>query len=540
MPAIPTFSNTMFVPAGPGPALAEPGVFSQPGAALEQAGAQASAPFQAWAAQFGEAKRQSDAANLVATGYQQLGDARIKASLIPDPMQAMAQYQAEAAKITKATLAQTADPLVQNYVGARMAMQTAVDNQAVHQGAFRQWQTQQGGDLQARLVTFQQQYALAPTPAARANVLDQIHQDIAGVVAAHGIDPGQGAALELNARQNADLAAAKEFAVQNPIQAEQVLQDPKRYLALFPNLTPNAAGSLAQTTMFKAWHEEGMAAAAQAHADMTAAREVRETQTITETRLLTGVLSGQITSMAPALDAANHFLLSPSGLDAIQTALIRKGAGQTDPAVALPLIQKLGNGTLEWSDVSAAAAAGHLSTATALSLGNALNAHAKDASSRALSEGLQMVHIGMGGKALDAGMTMVPGQTVAQGQANLALASQELIRRVNNGENGIAVATDILAREAPKLPQPTMGVLRDGATAVEIVQLYAKEKAAMAAGTLPPQQFYRDQLIFNEHLERAALKQATAPLLPVPPRWVPPPAIPAAIGADTGALNEGG
>ncbi len=520
----------MFVPAGPGPATAEPGVFSQPGAALASAGAQASAPFQAWAAQFGEAKRQSDAANLVATGYQQLGDARIRASLIPYPMQAMAQYEAEAAKITKATVGQSADPLVQEYVGNRLGMQTAVDTQAVHQGAFRQWQSKQAGDLQNRLVTYQQQYALAPTPAARANVLDQIHQDIAGVIAAHGLDPGQGEALERNARQNADLAAAKEFAVQNPIQAERVLQDPTQYLKLFPNLTPDAAGSLAQTTMFKAWHEEGMAAAAQAHADMMAARDARNTEIATESQLLVGINTGQITSAGPLVDALRNRQLSPAGFDALQTAMIRKEGGNDNPTAVLDLYQKAGRGTLTPDDVNHALAAGDVSGRTAVGLQKYLNAENASQRQHSVSESMTMLHIAFGAKALDAGMDPYD-QGKAAAAAALLGADEEFVRRVNAGEPPRAVAADILAREAPVLPQPSLGTLDvKTSTAADVKALAAQEIAAHAAGKLPDTQFRQDIIVLDAWLERVSMPHVTAPRAPAAPP-VPRAAAPGPVSA---------
>ncbi len=110
--------------------------------------------------------------------------------------------------------------------------------------------------------------------------------------------------------------------------------------------------------------------------------------------------------------------------------------------------------------------------------------------------------------------------------------SAEYIRRVNAGENPLAVANDIIVREAPTLPQPVLGTITKLA---DIPLLWAQEQQAFHAGRISETIYDEDAIRINNIATR--LKLASSAQAWRDAHGPKPPATPAATAPSEGFLR---
>ena len=501
MPVVPVFVNEARAPTIDTP-RADPGAFAEPGAATAEAGAQFGETMQAWQAQYAEAKRQSNAAGLLDQGLTALGNAQFTFSKVPDHQQAYTEFQQFAAQTRQKLMAQTSDPLVQAYVGRAYDQEAIMRGLDTRNAAFQLESSTQVGALQQRLVNYQQQVATAGSPLERAHLTDLAHADIAGSVAGHWLAPEQGSLLTIKFNSDAAEAQARSLAARDPVTAERILNDPRATQETFPGLLPEASAALAYQVGWRAQRVEEQAIAAQQHADAVAERQVYQAQEDTATSTLAGIYNRKITDPSVIISLGERHLLSPAGMEAAHSALQQQQGGQDDPMATLTLSARVGDGTATPDDVLHLVGSGLVSTRTGLQMMNQLNAQRAESLKVRMGQANSMLNTMFSAQAAQAGLFGRPDRSPQVAQ--LVGARQELIRRVNAGEDPLAVVSDIAVREAPMLPQPSMGIVR---TLPDVLRIWGLTVNAHAAHQMGDTQYDEDALTLSEWAKRLRLPQ---------------------------------
>ena len=514
MPQIPTFDNTALAPIAPGPPRADPALGQapgiaqatagqEPGLALAQVGQNITTQAQDWSNRYAEARRQSDAAALTSQGTKALGDAAFKWSKVPDHLAAAEGFNNDAKNIQAGLLSQSADPLVQGYVGDALGRTSVMFGLETQRQSFGLESNAQVAAGQARRLQWSQQAALAPTPELRANFTDMANADIAGQVAAGWLLPEQGEAAKVAFGSDVAKVGAKQMILANPEQAAQILADPAKSQAAFPGLLPVESENLARQAENRAARMEARAQAAQAHADMMAQRRLVIDQGTNAATLIAQALKNpdQPMDVGQLATMVGTHQLSESGFQAIISA--QGAGGQDKPAVVIDLHRQLNDGNLTPDDITNAFNQHTIKQGTAVTLLGALNAQDKQGNNQQRSDGFRAVDDALGGGAVDKGLVdlnNVAGQALV---AKRAAAVMEYSQRVDvNNEDPLTVAQDIIKRystppSTPKAwPAPRMGAI----SSAEDVQAVASATVdALKSGAINQQQYDAERLLIGQY-----------------------------------------
>ncbi len=526
MPQIPTFDNTTLTPVAPGPPRADaslgqaPGLAQatagqEPGLALAQVGQNATAQAQEWSNRYAEARRQSDAAALTSQGTKALGDAAFKWSKVPDHLAAAEGFSNDAKNIQAGLLSQSADPLVQGYVGDALGRTSVMFGLETQRQSFGLEANTQNAAGDARQLQWSQQAALAPTPELRANFIDLANADIAGRVAAGWLLPEQGEAAKVAFASNVAKVGAKQMILANPERAAQILADPAKSQVVFPGLLPVEAENLARQAENHAMRMEARAQAAQAHADMMAQRRLVMDQGTNAATLIAQALKSPDQPMDVGQLAAmvGTHQLSESGFQAIISA--QGAGGQDKPAVVIDLHRQLNEGNLTPDGITDAFNQHTIKQGTAVTLLNALNAQDKQGNNQQRTDGFRAVDGALGGGAIDKGFLNLDNQASQELVARRAAAIMEYSQRVDlQNEDPLAVAQDIIKRYStpPQTPKawaaPRMGAI---SSADDVQAVAAATVDALKSGAITPQQYEAERLLIGQYQKYFAVQPRVVP-----------------------------
>ena len=514
MPQIPTFDNTALAPIAPGPPRADPSLGQapgiaqatagqEPGLALAQVGQNVTTQAQDWSNRYAEARRQSDAAALTSQGTKALGDAAFKWSKVPDHIAAAEGFNNDAKNIQAGLLSQSADPLVQSYVGDALGRTSIMMGLETQRQSFGLESNAVVAAGLARQEQWSNQAALAPTAALRANFVDLANADIDGQVSGGWLLPEQGQRAKLEFASNVAKVGAKQMILANPEQASAILSDPAKAQVAFPGLLPVEAENLARQAESHAMRIEARAQAAQAHADAVAQRNLVTTQGTNAATLIAQALKNpdQPMDVAQLATMVGTHQLSESGFQAIISA--QGAGGQDKPAVVIDLHRQLNEGNLTPDGITNAFNQGNIKQGTAVTLLKALGAIDKQGDNQQRSDGFRAVDSALGGGAIDKGFVGLDNQAGQELVARRAAAVMEYSQRVDvQNENPLAVAQDIIRRYStpPQTPKawaaPRMGAINSA----DDVQTVAEATVdALKSGAINQQQYESERLLIGQY-----------------------------------------
>jgi hypothetical protein len=186
MPQIPADFRVDRSPFAAGDIRAEanPAAFAAAGRGLAEAGQAISEEGQRWGAQYAEALRQKQAANLTFDGMSAPSQSQEKWSRVPNSQQALAGFNDESEQIRNRTVAQTSDPEVQAMVLRSLTEHTLWSQLGVQNRSFALESSNHRAEIDQQLEGYQQQAAAAPDAITRASIVDRATANIRGAVAA--------------------------------------------------------------------------------------------------------------------------------------------------------------------------------------------------------------------------------------------------------------------------------------------------------------------------------------------------------------------
>lgn len=460
MPVVPSFTSDVRADAA-APALANPAAFGQAGEALARGAEQIGGTAEEFNQRYIEARRQADAANLVAGASQQLGDMQFRWSKVPDRQAAYAGFQKEAGDYVASLTDGIQDPLIKAHVADRVGQEAVIRGLDTQNAAFGLESAKQRGDLDLRLDQYAQSAAATGSDMLRAKLSDDATADIHGAVAAGWLRPDEGASrilavrsqmAEVKVRQLMNAARDRE----DPDAADAVtraLGDPGN----FPGLLPERREMLQQSSEILGYRLAVRDSARMSREEADAARELRSTQSQNETDLLAGVYNGKIPSNSMLEELARAQQISPAGLEAVHSAIDRgrtKAAeGLDDPAMAARLWSGAAvGGVTSKQDVYDALGRGQLKVATAAELMRTLNERDKQQESEVERGAFATLKTITSGAAVEQGL--IKDDTVrAHAEQAWGQAQGEWYRRVIGGhEDPMAVLSDMAPRYASVMP----------------------------------------------------------------------------------------
>lgn len=494
MPVIPTFDVPTQQPGvAPAPRI-DPTGASAPGQALSTAAGQVTNSLEQWNARYDQAKRQADAANSIAAGVAQLGDAQFRWSKTPDNKAAYDGFMAEAGQIQQKILGGINDPLVAAHVQASLAEMAISRGLATRQTAFGVESSQQLGNLDQRLMQYSQAAATAPNDIIRAQTIDMATADIKSAVQAGWMAPEAGAKAQLGFASRVDEVQARQLINNNPRAAVAALSDP----SVLPRLDPDKREILLGRATH-AWNTEvTRGAAATAHADAVAERNWKIVQGGNTAMILADVLNGKGDNYTPDMLASmvKGQALSEPQMQAIIAARTRQNEGSDNPSVAIYLQQQLEKRALTYDQVADAQAKGYLKTSTAMQMIQAIGQKTNAVGTEIEKQAFDTVKTALGGHSVEKGIVDLTNEAGRAQQARWAEAQAEWTRRVVIGQEGPqAVRDDMLARYATPpntpaaWPKPRFGAVNkpeDIAPVWEATRR-AQEAGRISAGELQAQ-----------------------------------------------------
>jgi hypothetical protein len=499
MPEIPFFLPRQNVQIGsPSPRM-DIGGAGVVGAALQRAGNEVAAPAEEFLQRYAAAKRQADAANLVAGASKQLDDAQFRWSKVADNIAARDGFGQEAAKIRAQALNGIDNPEVSSYVAQRLDEQITARSSETRRAAFTLESSAQRGALDARLNQYAQSAAMTRNPLLLQQFTDQAMDDIKGAVGGGWLHPEEGVQKSLAFRGEVQRVLAEQdrnaaLASRDPQAARawaNKINDPTSYPGLLP-AQREALAQRAETITYRLSVEE---ATRQARADALAARELTRVQQSNETKLLVQTWQGKPPDLATLQEMADHQQISAGGAAAIHNAMINTEEGHDDPAVANGLYARLRT-DLTNQDVFDARGANKLSKTTSDTLLRAIGTRDEQRDNQVERAAFNELKTALNGHAIEQGILTMDPQTRYDQAALWAEAQGEWTKRVTIGrESPQAVLADMLPRYrhvdlSPNAwPQPRVGAIKNLDDVLPVAQ---KTKAAFDAGQLTPAQ-YQDE-----------------------------------------------
>ena len=495
MPNIPTFDQQLIAPQVQAPPRADPAAFAQTGQALAQGGAQVSANAQDWANRYADAKRQSDAANISAAASAKLGDAQFRWSKTPDNQAAYDGFQQEAGQIRTDALAQSSDPLVQNYVTRQIDQESIMRGLDTRNTAFGLESSARRGDLDTRLFQYAQSAATSPNDLQRAHYVDQAAADISGSVAAGWLHPEEGAQRRLQFTSQVAEVQARSDLTNDPATALQRLSDPTAY----PGLNEEARARLTDRAdrRYEVVVRRGIAE--QEHSDRMADHDLTRQQGQNFAGVVADVVGGKQVDVGQVAEMARTGQISGSQLDSVMSQIRSGSQGRDTPAVVVDLHRRLNDGSLTDDDVSTAMSQGQIRGQTAVDLTKALG-EASNRQQTAVEKGsYATLKTALNGNAVEQGLFKDNAPLVDK----WADAQSEWTKRVTVGrEDPQAVLPDMLGRYATPAqvpaawPRPRMGAVNSSDDVLKVAQA---TKAALDGGQISQGQFNQEAQLLTKY-----------------------------------------
>lgn len=362
MPQIPVFDDQVTVRA-PGAAHASPEAFAAPWQAVARGAEEFSNQMAAFNERYAEAKRQADAANIVAEGTKQLAELQFNTSQTPDRALAMKQFDDGWTKLRDDITKPIMDPRVKAHVLERLTTQASSRWIETGNAAWGLESDAQKGALENRLSTYADAAARATDDNTRSAIIDDATADLKGTVRGGWVKADWAAARE--EKFKSDLAGADvrrsmnaiaNFGGANPSTADLVARS-QAYGELSsaiegtPGLTPEHREVLAKMASDAAGSAATRATAKQQHEDVVADRIERREQARNEAILFSAPAPPPDAEIA-RLAAAGQ--ISAASVRAFRAWKDREDTGRDDPLVLAHLIEQQGDGTLKNEDIHAA------------------------------------------------------------------------------------------------------------------------------------------------------------------------------------------
>lgn len=511
MPVIPTFENEVSVAPPPGPALADPNALSRGAQALSQAGGEVEDVANNFAQRYAEARRQADAANVVANGSKQLGDLQFKWSKVPDRQAATTGFNTEAAALTDKLIGGVQDPQVKSYVQTRLLPEVAARATDTQNASFGLESNMRVGQLQSRLAQYAQSAATSDNPVLQAKIVDDAHADIQGSVAAGWLHPEEGTQMGMQFASRVAGVKVQQFiktvtegpadSRMDPITVSNYIMDASH----FPGLQPEQRQSLADQSIRLARTIISIQTGEQAHQDAQADKQLRTTQGANAATMIAQAADGKDFNADDLAHLVSTQQLSEAGFSAVMAAGRARKEGSDDPATAVRLQGELNAGTLTYDDINQGLADGKLKTATAMSF------------TRSLANGGQSEVAKSSYKQLTEAITSAKGAFDPGGNASgatrqlQAQADGEWRDRVIVGhEDPNKVVADMMPRYAPDMPPAVPRFGPAPKSADDIGTIWAKTRAAYQAGQLPQDEFTRQGQLLQLWRQRLAAQSTRA------------------------------
>lgn len=192
-----------------------------------------------------EAKRVTQAADIVSNMSTELGQSAFKWSKTADMAAATAGYQADAAVIRAKYTGDINDPGVKAHVVQSFDRDNTVTGLAVQRASFGMESSAQKARLEDRVQLAQNRIASEPDPVVRAKLQDDMVSDIKGTTAGGWLTPEEGRKFENTTLKNLDEERIRKLAESgNFAGARALATDPKAT----PNLDPLTRERLAEFT----------------------------------------------------------------------------------------------------------------------------------------------------------------------------------------------------------------------------------------------------------------------------------------------------
>ncbi len=248
MPVIPQFETQGTAQIGLRTPELDSSIVGAPAGAAAAGFSQIEGVTGAFAQRYFEAKRASQAADLVAGSYGKLAELEHKWSLVPDRQQAINGFNGEAAGLKKQTLDGIADPLVKAHVQQMFDERAITGSIQAGQAAFGLESSTRQATLADHVNGYAQQLANAKSDVERAQIVDAVKGEIGATVQGGWISPLAGEQHFLAFRSRASLVSAEQE--RNAVEASQ---DPKLARAFaakvndpkaFPDLDPQQRETL--------------------------------------------------------------------------------------------------------------------------------------------------------------------------------------------------------------------------------------------------------------------------------------------------------
>lgn len=241
MVTVPTFTNQVSAVTGGGVPQINPAQAGYAGAAIAQSAERVSSQMQEWNARYAEARRQSDAASLLAGSTAQLGDMEFRWSKIDDSQQALTGFNTEANKLRDDTLKRIQDPQIAALYVDQFNREMTARAETTRKAAFGVESANQKGDLDLRVSAYSKAAANASSPALRDQLMQRAQADVISATHAGWLRGDEGAVKLLQFKSDVSEADAYRDITNDPVAAQQKLLDPSNY----PDLDPVARSRLA-------------------------------------------------------------------------------------------------------------------------------------------------------------------------------------------------------------------------------------------------------------------------------------------------------
>lgn len=527
MVQVPVFENEVTVRA-PGAAHADPGAFAAPGRALAAGAAEFGAQEAAFNERYLAAKRQADAANVVAGVSRQLDDAEFRWGQTPDRQAAQAGFDKEAADLRAATLKSIKDPLISGYVSERFDAEAVARSRSAANNAFQLEASKRRGDLDTITQSAANAAATTRDPVIRALQLDNAKSAIEGAAAAGWIAPEAAAKMQLKFRSDVEEAYVKRSlnaAFASPdldqsadaaAQVAHAVSDPSNY----PELNPERREALASQALIMADHQSRRAAAAAMRADAQSDKALKRMQAFNAAQAVMQARTGQLDEQKlPGLVMSGQ--LSESGYAAAIAALDREEKGRDDPYTAGTLRAAVEGGHAGADEINDAFAHGKISSTTHAAMMTKWGEHDRQQQNEVEKGAYQTLKTLTSGAAVEQGIIKDDGLR-ARAEQIWGQAQGEWNRRVLAGhEDPIAVLSDLAPKYAMAMPQrptwlspPKFGGVN---SMDDVKRVYAATKASRESGALDDAAFRSQaQLLENYRAFYAEKDQRDAAATNIP------------------------
>lgn len=335
MPNVPTFTNQVSAVTGGGIPRLDANQAGYTGAVIARAGQQLSGEMEEWNRRYAEARRQSEAADLLAESTSKLGDMEFRWGKLDDNMAAKAGFDQEATKLRDETLQRIQDPQIAALFSDQFTKEMISRSESTRKSAFGVESATQKGNLDLRISAYAKQAANASSPALRDQMLQRAQADIVSATAAGWLHGDEGAVKLLKFNSDISEADALRDITDRPELAQQQLLDPNFY----PGLDPVARSRLSDraNTRVDALRADRIRMAELA--DRQSEKALKKKGDMVAKDLWGKQADGTLTR--DDIEVAKTFL-EPSEYRALVSASQNLGAANDDPATIARLEQQIG------------------------------------------------------------------------------------------------------------------------------------------------------------------------------------------------------